>query len=133
MGCESKSLYDIGSDKAISDMNSRIKSFEEDLNTLKGDLEKVREVLKDQDIDVELRKSLKKEIHEAEKYEKEIHQWLSYVKVQRKQRYNSLLRRKNSKTLSAEAEKEVKAYFMQKKLKPIKKGWKTRYKTAIEM
>lgn len=132
-GCEGKKTYDIDSDKAVLDLSSRIQSLEEDLNTLNTEIVEVKAVLKDKDIDTELRKSIKKEILEGEKHKKDINQWVSYLKIQRRQRYNSLLGRKGEESLIKEAEDEVKAYFLQKKLKPIDKRWKNRYRTAIEL
>ena len=133
IGCEGKKSYDIGSDKAVSDMSTRIKSLEEDLSSLTTELGEVRAVLVDQDLDAELRKSIKKEILEGEKYKKEITQWLSYIKIQRKRRYNSLLSRKDQESLIKDAEIEVSTYFLQKKMKPIEKRWRNRYRTAIEL
>ena len=133
LGCESKESYDIDSDKAIGDMSIRIKSLEEDLNTLTTELKEVKAVLNDKDIDIELRKSIRKEVHEGENHEKVRHRSDAYLKVQRKQRYKSLLNRKMDKSLKSKAEKEVADYFQQKKLKPIKKPWLKRYRTAIEL
>lgn len=133
LGCESKTSYNIDSDKAVEDLSTRITSLTEDLNTLTKELEEVKKVLEDKDIDSELRASIRKEILEGERYERTINQWLAYLKVQRKQRYNSLLARKGQKNLKEQAEQEVKAYFMQKKLKPIDRPWKERYRTAIEL
>ena len=133
LGCESKKRYDINSDKMIGDLNTRISSLEEDLKNLTGELEEVRGVLPDPDIDTELRKSLRKEIHEGDKYIKEINQWIAYLKVQRKQRYASLSERKDQENLEEQAKKEIKAYFVTKDLKPIKRPWLNRYRTAIEL
>ena len=132
-GCESKNSYDIKSDKIIEDLNSRIKVLQEDLDSLTSELKDVKLVLKDPDIDTSLRQSIRKEIHEGEKYKKDILQWLSFLKVRRKRRYNSLLARKNSASLKDEATKEVRAYFVNKKLKPIARPWLERYRTAIEL
>ncbi len=133
LGCESKNSYDISSDKAVNDLSIRIASLTEDLNTLKTELEEVKKVLDDPDIDAQLRGSIRKEIHQGEKYEKEIEQWISYLKIKRKKRYNSLVDRKGQENLKSQAEKEVEAYFVDKKLNPIKKDWKDRYRTAIEL
>jgi hypothetical protein len=133
LGCESKNSYDIGSDKAVEDMSLRISSLDSDLKVLKEELAEIKKVLKDPDIDAELRSSVRKEIHEGEKHVKDIQQWISYLKVRRKKRYNSLVDRKGQPNLKEEAQKEVEAYFMDKKLNPIKRKWKDRYRTAIEL
>lgn len=114
-------------------MNKRITSLSEELTTLTDELEQVKKVLNDPDIDAELRGSIRKEIHQGEKFKKEIDQWISFLKVRRKQRYNSLVDRKGQENLKEEAEKEVKAYFTEKKLKPIPKKWRDRHRTAIEL
>ena len=132
-GCESKNSYDINSDEAISDMNVRIVSLEEDLKNITEDLDKVRKVLKDPDIDPDLRASIRKEVHQGETFMKEIDQWISFLKVRRKQRYKSLHDRRKSEKLAEQAKREVDAYFMEKKLKPIKRPWLDRYRTAIEL
>lgn len=132
-GCESKNSYNINSDRAIEDMNKRIKSLNEDLGTLKTELKEVKMVLEDPDIDPELRASIRKEVHQGEKYAKEIDQWINFLKVRRKQRYKSLYERKKNKDLKEQAEKEIKAYFVEKELKPIKRPWLKRYRTAIEL
>jgi regulatory protein YycI of two-component signal transduction system YycFG len=131
--CTPKDRYDIDNDKIISDLNSQIKTLEEDLNTLNNELDQVKVVLNDKDIDADLRASIRKEIHEGDKYVKEIDQWLSYFKVQRKQRYKSLYLRKDSSDLIKEAEVEAEAFFINKKLKPLVPTWKERYRTAIEL
>lgn len=117
----------------IVDLNSRISQLQEDLNTLTSEIDQVRVVLKDNDIEVELKKSIRKEILQGERYQREIDQWISYLKVQRKQRYKSLNERSNEKDLNEQALEEIKRYNMQKELKPIQKPWKNRYKTAIEL
>lgn len=132
-GCESKITYDISSDKAVEDMNKRIASLQEDLTTLDSELQQVKGVLNDPDIDGELRDSIKKEIHQGEKYKKEINQWLAFLKIRRKKRYNSLVDRKNNENLKKQAEKEVEAYFVDKKLNPLARPWLNRYRTAIEL
>lgn len=134
LGCESKNSYNINSDKAIADMSVRIEELNSDLNTLKEELAAVKKVLDDKDIDTDLRNSIRTEIHEGEKHRRDIEQWLAYLKIQRKERYQSLLDRQKNKTLDVDqVNKEVKAYFLHKKLKPIDKKWKNRYKTAIEL
>ena len=133
LGCESKNSYNINSDKAVLDMNTRITELEDDLNTLTTELKDVRKVLEDPDIDTQLRASIRREIHEGEVHEKALVQWIDFLKIRRKKRYNSLVDRKNQENLKEQAEKEVKAYFVEKKLKPIDKKWKKRYKTAIEL
>ena len=133
LGCESKNSYDIQSDQAVADLSTRIKSLEEDLNGLTEELAQVRKVLDDPDIDAELRGSIRKEIHEGDKHLHEIEQWIAFLKIRRKKRYNSLVDRQNSPKLKEQAEKEVKDYFMDKKLNPIQRGWKNRYRTAIEL
>ncbi len=132
-GCESKKTYDIDSDKVVADLSERINSLQEDLTTLNKELEEVKVVLKDKDIDTVLRKNIRKEIHEGKKYQKLIQQHIDYLKIRRKKRYQSLLDRKKSPELIEQAEQETKAYFMNKKLKPIERPWKDRYKTAIEL
>jgi len=117
----------------IVDLNTRIGQLQEDLNTLSSELEQVRVVLKDNDIEVELRKSIRKEVLEGERYQREIEQWISYLKVQRKERYKSLHERKDQEELKKQALEEVARYNTQKELKPIKMPWKNRYKTAIEL
>ncbi len=136
MGCESKKTYDIASDPMLKDLDSRVKEFEEDLNTLKTELAAVEKILNDNsndELDFELRNSLKKEVIEGEVYEKDINQWLAYLKIQRKQRYQSLYARKDKESLVEEAKRESEEYFIQKKLKPIEKPWLERYRTAIEL
>ncbi len=133
LGCESKNSYDIGSDRAVEDLGIRITSLTEDLTTLKSELADVRKVLDDPDIDAQLRASIRREIHQGEKFVKEIEQWVAFLKIRRKKRYNSLVDRKGSTTLKEEAEKEVEAYFVDKKLNPIHREWKERYRTAIEL
>ena len=132
-GCESKNRYDINSDKAIEDMNTRVKSLQSDLDILNGELKDVKKVLEDPDIDPEVRASIRKEVHQGERFAKEIDQWISFLKVRRKQRYKSLYDRKGQKNLREQAEREIKAYFTEKKLKPIKRPWLERYRTAIEL
>lgn len=132
LGCNSKKSYNIGADKVIADLTTRIASLDEDLQALNNDLEDVKKALKDKDIDTELRKSLRKEKHEADKHAKDINQWIAYMKIQRKQRYKSLIERKSDENFAERAKKEVKEYFVQKDLKPIPKKWKNRYRTAIE-
>ncbi len=133
LSCESKSSYDIESDKMITDLNLEIKSLDDEYRTLVGELEKVSTVLNDQDIDTEIRKSIKKELLEGEDYKKQIDQWLSYLKMKRKIRHKSLIDRKNQKNLSEQAKEEIEAYFIQKKAKPIDRPWLKRYRTAIEL
>lgn len=135
LGCESKKLYDISSDPMLNDLNTRITTIEEELATMKKELEDVDKLLKEngEDIDFELKNSLKKELIQGEVHEKDITQWLSYLKIQRKQRYKSLHDRKSSFSLVEEAKKESEEYFIQNKLKPIDKTWLKRYRTAIEM
>ncbi len=117
----------------IVDLNTRIGQLQEDLTTLTSEIDQVRVVLNDNDIAVELKKSIRKEILEGERYQREIEQWISYLKVQRKQRYASLHERKDQNNLKEQALAEVGRYNMQKELKPIKTPWKNRYKTAIEL
>lgn len=133
LGCESKKTYDISSDKAVADMNTQLADLESDLKELNADLDEVRKVLNDTDIDAELRESVRKEIHEGDRHIKDIEQWIDYIKIRRKKRYNSLVDRKDMENLTEIAEKEVEAYFMEQKLKPIEKKWKDRYRTAIEL
>ena len=136
LGCESKKTYDIQSDPMLKDLDTRVKELEEDLNTLVTELKAVQKVLDDNsndELDFELRNSLKKEIIEGEVHQKNINQWLSYLKIQRKQRFQSLYARKEQESLSDEAKKESEEYFLQKKLKPIEKPWLDRHRTAIEL
>lgn len=133
VGCSGKSSYNIQSDAMIVDLNTRIGQLQEDLTTLTSEIDQVRVVLNDNDIAVELKKSIRKEILEGERYQREIEQWISYLKVQRKQRYASLHERKDQNNLKEQALAEVGRYNMQKELKPIKTPWKNRYKTAIEL
>lgn len=130
LGCESKKTYDIDGDLAIKDLNERISTLQNDLNTLTTDLAKVRESMKDMDVAVEFRTSLRKELHEGEKHMEDISQWIDLLKIQRKQRHKSLIERKNQPDLIEVAQKEVEAYFIQTKLKPIKRPWENRYRTA---
>lgn len=132
LGCESKKLYDVGSDPAIADLNADIAALEADLQKLTGELEPVKTAISNMDIAMEFRTALRRELHEGERYEKEIAQWIDLLKIQRKTRHNSLIARKNQESLVAEAEIEVKAYFLNKQLKPIKKPWEKRYRTAVE-
>ena len=133
LGCESKKQYDISSDQVVSDLNTRIATMEEELKTLESELNEVRSVRDDKNISLELRTSIRKEIHEGDKHEKSLQQWIAYLKVQRKQRYASLVARKEQETLLDDAKREAAAYFLQKKLKPIQKPWLKRYRTAIEL
>ena len=135
LGCESKKLYDISGDPMLNDLNSRVTKIEEELKTLKDELKDVTKVLKENgdDIDFELKNSLKKELIDGEVHEKNIVQWLSYLKIQRKQRHQSLYSRKDDPALVEQAKKESDEYFIQKKLKPIDKTWLKRYRTAIEL
>lgn len=135
LGCESKKLYDIASDPMLVDLNTRITTMKEEMASLEKDLADVRKVLKEngEDIDFELKGSLKRELIEGEIHEKNITQWLSYLKIQRKQRHKSLVERKHLISLSESAKKESDEYFIQKDLKPIKKPWLKRYRTAIEL
>ena len=133
MGCESKNSYDIGSDKAVEDLSIRIKSLDEDLGILKEEIDQVKKVLEDPDIDAQLRASIRREIHEGEKHQKKLRQWIDFLKIRRKKRYNSLVDRKGQDGLREQAEREVEEYFQDKKLNPIKKEWKNRYRTAIEL
>jgi hypothetical protein len=114
-------------------MSTQITSLNEDLTKLKEELEQVKEVLNDPDIDAALRESIRKEIHQGEKFKKEIQQWIDLLKIRRMKRYNSLIDRKGQKGLKEQANKEVEEYFIDKKLNPIKRAWKDRYRTAIEL
>ena len=135
LGCESKKLYDIPSDPMLVDLSERVSTIDGELAALKKDMEDIRKLLKENgdDIDFELKGSLKKELLEGDVHEKNILQWVSYLKIQRKQRYSSLMSRKDQETLVDEAKKESDEYFLHKKLNPIKKPWLTRYRTAIEL
>ncbi len=133
LGCESKKSYDISGDKAIEDMTTRITSLQEDLTTLNDELDSVKKVLDDPDIDSELRASIRREVHEGDKHVKDLEQWIAFLKVRRKQRHKSLVDRKGQENLKELAEKEVEAYFLEKKLKPIPKKWQDLYRTAIEL
>ena len=132
-GCESKKAYDIASDKAIADMSSRIASLEQDFNELSADLEKVKKVLNKPGLKTDIRAGVRREIHEGERYKKEIDQWISYLKIRRKKRHRSLFKRKDQENLEEVAQKEVRAYFMEKKLKPIPRNWNDRYRVVIEL
>ncbi len=133
LGCESKKNYDIGSDKMISDLNIRISSLQEDMTALTNDLDQVKVVLDDKDIDAELRKNIKREVLEGDLHKKKLQQHIDFLKIKRKKRYRSLYERKSSNTLKEEAEKEIKAYFVDKELNPIKKTWNDRFRTAVEL
>jgi hypothetical protein len=133
LGCTGDNSYNIGKDAVIADLNSRIGELNEELTTLTSELDQVRVVLDDKEIDIELKKSVRKEILEGERHILDIEQWIAYLKVQRKQRYQSLKAREGQKGLSEQAKAETTEYFAQKKLKPIKKAWLERYRTAVEL
>ena len=117
----------------ISDLSVLIKEFEDDRKKLEQENTEVQNVLEDEDLDTELRESLKKEIHEGQRYMRSIDQWVAYLKVKRKNRCASLYKRKDQESLIGEAKAEVRAYKTQKRLKPIKTPWRNRYRTAIEL
>lgn len=133
LGCESKSGYSISSDASIVDLGKRIASLEEDQRELEMDVEKVKKNYDDPDIKPELRANIRKELHEAEYFLKKIDQWISFLKIRRKFRYESLYKRRQLSNLRELAAKENEAYFVDKKFKPIKRIWRDRYKTAIEL
>jgi predicted nucleic acid-binding Zn-ribbon protein len=133
LGCESKKSYDIYNDKAVEDMTTQITELNEDLTKLSEEISKIEKVLDDPDLDTQLRANIRKEVLEGNKHIKDIEQWIAYLKIRRKKRYNSLVDRKGQDNLAEEAEAEVKAYFLEKELKPIPKKWRERFRTAIEL
>ena len=72
LGCESKKSYNISSDPMLTDLVSRITTMETELTSLRKELGEVRKVLKtdEDEIDFELRNSLKKELLEGDVHEK---------------------------------------------------------------
>lgn len=132
-GCESKIPFNPDKDEVILDMNQRIELLKSDLTSLQGDLTEVEKVLNDPDIDSDLRNSIRKEIHEGRRYEKQIEQWIAYLKVRQNKRYKSLKLREGQADLKNQVKKEVKEYEIDKKLNPIERPWLDRYRTAIEL
>ena len=133
LGCESKNSYNPKKDEIILDLNTRISSLQGDLDILQKELEEVEVVLKDPDIDSELRKSIRKEIHEGRRHEKTLEQWIAFLKVRQNKRFKSLKLRKGQKGLQEQVKKEIHEYNIDKKLNTIPRPWLKRYKTAIEL
>ena len=135
-GCKANISYNISSDPIILDLGQRIEELRQDQLLLEKELKDIHKALNSKEgppLSVEVIASLHKEILESEVYKKSIHQWTNYLKIQRKKRYHSLRERKRRgvASLSQLAEKESQTYFMEKKLKPIPKTWKQKYRTVL--
>ena len=134
MGCESKGPYKIEEDKMLLDLGKEIASLEEVLKKMKEDMEKAEKVFKEPDLDTELRESIQTELFQAKHWENKLFEHIAYFKIKMRRRKKSLEdRQKRGMDLHEAANREVKEYFIHKKLHPLKKGWENRHKAAIDL
>lgn len=134
--CTKKPFVIQNDDPITIDINLELKNLKADLFEINSDNEKVRLAFADTNITQKFGPALKKEYFANQEHIKNIEQEINILEIRGVKRYSVLSERiadygDNFDKILIKS--EVNTYFQDKKINPIKKTWKNRFKAAASL
>ena len=137
IGCQRLGLSDkisLENDAILIDIQEEITFLSDETKTMLEEAGKIKTFLAQPDMDPEIERSMEKELLEAGNWQKKIFELIAIRKIKQNKRIK-LLNTRNSDQVdySGVITQEEFDYFTNKKIKPMKKPWENRYRTAVDL